>query len=59
MTPDPKTGLISEPGSPRPDLKPVDPRATASPTNDFDIVGGIDSNNVFHVGSGDSSSMNY
>lgn len=56
---DPDTGLISEPGSPRPDLKPVDPRSTASPTNDFDIVGVIDSNNVFHVESGESDSMCY
>lgn len=59
MQPDPNCGLISEPGSPRPDLKPVDPRNTASPTNDFDVVGAIDSNNVFHVDSGDSSPMNF
>lgn len=59
MNPDPNCGLISEPGSPRPDLKPVDPRATASSTNEFDIVGSIDSNNVFHVGEGESSPMNY
>lgn len=52
-------GTIASPGSPRPDLKPVDPRGTASPTNEFDIVGVIDSNNVFHVGEGESSSMNF
>lgn len=56
---DPDRRLIGEPGSPRPDLKPVDPRGTASPTNDFDIVGSIDSNNVFHADSGDSDSMCY
>ena len=52
-------GYISEPGSPRPDLKPVDPRATAAPTNDFDIVGSIDSNNVFNAESGESTPMNF
>ena len=56
---DPDNRLISEPGSPRPDLKPVDPRSTANPTNDFDIVGVIDSNNIFHVGSDESSPMNF
>lgn len=55
----PDNGLIAPEGSPRPDLKPVDPRATAHATNDFDIVGSIDSNNVFHVGEGESSSMCY
>jgi hypothetical protein len=36
----------------RPDLKPVDPRATASPTNDFEIAGSIDNQNTFNPSSG-------
>lgn len=38
----------------RPDLKPVDPRASASPTNDFYIAGSIDNESVFNVGTGQS-----
>lgn len=55
----PDNRLIGEPGSPRPDLKPVDPRATGGATNDFDIVGSIDSNNVFHADTGESTPMCY
>jgi len=38
----------------RPDLKPVDPRGTASPTNDFTIAGSIDNESVFNVATGES-----
>tara|TARA_R110000772_G_scaffold55075_4_gene125688 strand:+ start:581 stop:739 length:159 start_codon:yes stop_codon:yes gene_type:complete len=40
----------------RPDLKPVDPRATANPTNDFDIIGSIDNANTFNAATGKSTS---
>ena len=50
---------IDAPGSTRPDLRPVDPRATASPTNDFDIVGSIDNRSVFNAATGENTPMNF
>ena len=38
----------------RPDLRPVDPRATASPSNDFHIAGSIDNESCFNVATGQS-----
>ena len=39
----------------RPDLKPVDPRKTANPTNDFTIIGSIDNANTFDAATGKST----
>lgn len=38
----------------RPSLRPVDPRASASPSNDFRIAGSIDNESVFNAGTGQS-----
>lgn len=46
--------MIADNSDIRPDLRPVDPRASASPTNDFTIAGSIDNENVFDVSTGKS-----
>jgi hypothetical protein len=56
---DPDNRLIGPEGSPRPDLRPVDPRATASGNPDCTIVGSIDSNNDFNLANGESTSHTY
>jgi hypothetical protein len=39
-------------GEHRPDLKPIDPRNTGNPTNDFHIMGSIDNETSYDVDDG-------
>ena len=52
-------GQIEAPEPIRPNLKPVDPRNTASPTNDFTIIDSIDNHSSFDVASGESRPMRF
>jgi hypothetical protein len=52
-------GEVEAPFPTRPDLKPDDPRGTASPTNDFTIVGSIDNESVFSASDGESHPMRW
>lgn len=42
----------------RPDLKPTDPRSTASPSNDFHVHGSIDNQTIFNAASGECEPFN-
>ena len=50
---------IHAPDPTRPNLQCEDPRGTASPTNDFTIVGAIDNRSVFNAATGENTPMNF
>lgn len=50
----PNASYPSYPDPIRPNLRPVDSRSTASPSNDFSIAGSIDNESTFDVATGES-----